>query len=121
MTDELDRLADAFWDASLRADPVQGTAFGDHRYSDRLADISVEGRAALARRFAEVRARALATAVPDDAEAALTRVALIEAIDGELATLAAEAVAHTVDAMRGPQAMFMDIPSYQPLRSEEGG
>jgi uncharacterized protein (DUF885 family) len=116
---ELDRLADEFWDASLRADPVQGTAFGDHRYSDRLSDISVEGRAALARRFADVRARALATAVPDDAEAALTRVALIEAIDGELATLAADAVAYTVDAMSGPQASFMDIPSYQPLRSAD--
>ena len=116
---EIDRLADEFWDASLQADPVQGTAYGEHRYGDRLPDITVEGRAALGRRFADMRARALAAAVPDDHEAALTRLALIEALDGELATLAADAVAHTVDAMSGPQAMFMDIPSYQPLRSEE--
>jgi len=121
VTGEIDRLADEFWDASLQADPVQGTAYGEHRYGDRLPDITVEGRAALGRRFADLRARALATAAPDDHEAALTRVALIEALDGELATLAADAVAHTVDAMSGPQAMFMDIPSYQPLRSEEDG
>jgi len=121
VTGEIDRLADEFWDASLQADPVQGTAYGEHRYGDRLPDITVEGRAALGRHFADLRERALATAVPDDHEAALTRVALIEALDGELATLAADAVAHTVDAMSGPQAMFMDIPSYQPLRSEEDG
>ena len=119
VTGEIDRLADEFWDASLQADPVQGTAYGEHRYGDRLPDITVEGRAAMARRFADLRERALGTAVPGDHEAALTRVALIEAIDGELATLAADAVAHTVDAMSGPQAMFMDIPSYQPLRSAE--
>ncbi len=57
--------------------------------------------------------------MPDDPEAALTRLALIEATDGALATLAADAVAHTVDAMSGPQASFMDIASYQPLRSGE--
>ncbi|MEO7869957.1 MAG: DUF885 family protein, partial [Candidatus Limnocylindria bacterium] len=119
VTGEIDRLADEFWDASLQADPVQGTAYGDHRYGDRLADISVEGRASLARRFEDLRARALATAAPDDHEAALTRVALVEALEGEIATLAADAVAYTVDAMSGPQASFMDIPSYQPLRSEE--
>jgi 3D-(3,5/4)-trihydroxycyclohexane-1,2-dione acylhydrolase (decyclizing) len=41
MTAELDRLAEEYWDALLAADPAQGTAIGDHRYGDRLSDISV--------------------------------------------------------------------------------
>ena len=43
LTAELDRLADDFWDAVLASDPTQGTAIGDHRYGDRLSDISPEG------------------------------------------------------------------------------
>jgi len=40
----LGELAEAYWDASLLADPVQGTAIGDRRYNDRLPDITPAGR-----------------------------------------------------------------------------
>ena len=123
MTAELDRLADDYWDAFLAADPVQGTAIGDDRYGDRLPDITLDGRAASARRFEELRAR-LATLPPDlatDPEPTLTRAALGEAIDARLTFLAADPQAHTVDAMNGPQTSFLDIPSFQPLRDRADG
>jgi uncharacterized protein (DUF885 family) len=114
---DIDRLADAYWDASLQADPTQGTVYGERRYDDRLPDISVEGRAATVARFEELLAAARSTPEPDDHESALTRLALISETEARLANLAADAVAYTVDAMNGPQAAFMDIPGYQPLQT----
>ncbi len=122
-TADLERLADDYWDALLAADPVHGTAIGDDRYGDRLPDITPAGRATSIRRFEELRAR-LDVLVPDptaDAEAALTRAALAEAIDARLTFLAADAGAHTVDAMNGPQTSFLGIPSFQPLRNAADG
>jgi uncharacterized protein (DUF885 family) len=121
MTAELDRLADDFWDTVVASDPVQGTAIGDHRYGDRLSDISSEGRAALIARFEGI-GRALTALPPEtDPEAAVTRAAMAEAIDGRLAFLSADARAYTVDAMNGPQTLFLDIPSLQPLRDTADG
>lgn len=39
-------LADRFIDTLVRLEPVTATALGDHRYDDRLSDISEKGRAA---------------------------------------------------------------------------
>ncbi|MEX0625106.1 MAG: DUF885 domain-containing protein [Chloroflexota bacterium] len=121
MTAELDRLADEFWDAVLAADPAQGTAIGDHRYGDRLSDISQAGRAALAQRFAEIQAGVAALPPESDPESELTRAALSQAVGDRLALLAADPHAHTVDAMSGPQSSFMSVPSYQPLRDVADG
>ncbi|MDP9468389.1 MAG: DUF885 domain-containing protein [Chloroflexota bacterium] len=121
MTAELDRLADEYWDASLAADPVQGTAIGDHRYGDRLSDNSIEGRAAAAARFEAIRAALAGLPSEADPEAALTRAVLDQAIDDRLAFLAADALAHTVDAMNGPQSSLLNIPSLQPLRDPADG
>jgi len=122
MTAALDRLADDFWDAVLATDPVQGTAIGEYRYADRLADIAPGGRAALKRRFEELRSHLATLPADDDAdpEAALTRAALEFGIDAKLTFLAADAQAHTVDAM-GPQTSFLDVPSFQPLRDAGDG
>ena len=121
MTAELDRLAEEFWDAALAADPAQGTAIGDHRYGDRLSDITPAGRAALGQRFAEIRAAVEALPPETDPEAALTRAALAQAVADRLAILAADARSFTVDAMSGPQTSFLDIPSLQPLRDVADG
>jgi uncharacterized protein (DUF885 family) len=121
MTAELDRLAEEFWDAALAADPVQGTAIGEHRYGDRLSDISPAGRAAAVHRFEEVRGALASIPAEADPEAVLTQAALAQALDDKLAFLAADARAYTVDAMNGPQTLFMDIPSFQPLRNPADG
>ncbi|MEO8639832.1 MAG: DUF885 domain-containing protein [Chloroflexota bacterium] len=121
MTAELDRLADEFWDAVVAADPAQGTAIGEHRYGDRLSDISPVGRAGLTRRFEEIQAAVAALPPASDLESELTRAALSQAVGDSLSLLAADPHAHTVDAMSGPQSSFMSVPSYQPLRSVADG
>ncbi len=121
MTAELDRLAEEFWDAALAADPTQGTAIGEHRYGDRLSDISLAGRGALVRRFEDIRAAVAALPPEADPEAELTRASLTQAIGDRLAILAADARSFTVDAMNGAQTAFLDIPSFQPLRDVADG
>ncbi len=121
MTAELDRLAEEFWDATLAADPMQATAIGEHRYGDRLSDISPEGREGLRQRFEEIRA-ALSQIPPEsDPEAALTQAALGQAVGDRLAFLAADPHAYLVDAMNGAQTAFLNIPSLQPLRDVADG
>jgi len=118
----LDELAEAYWDAYLLADPMQGTAVGDHRYDDRLPDLTVAGRHFLRARFEGLRERV--SALPPNAadpEARLTRAALLSAIDTQLALLAADSVTFTVDAMGGPQSAFMNVATFQPLRSPADG
>ncbi|MEP7040724.1 MAG: DUF885 domain-containing protein [Chloroflexota bacterium] len=121
MTADLARLAEEFWDAALAADPAQGTAIGEHRYGDRLSDITPDGRAGLIRRFEEINAAVAALLSEADSEAALTQAALAQAVGDRLAILAADARSYTVDAMSGPQTSFLDIPSYQPLRDVADG
>lgn len=120
--DRIARLADEFWDAYLEVDPLQGTALGEHRYGDRLPDISEAGRDRSRRRFAGVleAAREIpAEELAADDEAAITRAALIVAAESELAYLAADAIAYTVDAGMGPQTTLLTLPTYQPLRTAE--
>ena len=121
MTAELDRLADDYWDAGLAADPVQGTAIGEHRYGDRLSDISQSGRAAMQDRLEALATRLAALPPEADAEARLTQVVLAQAIDARLAILEADAHAYTVNAMSGPQTAFLDVPALQPLRGPVDG
>jgi uncharacterized protein (DUF885 family) len=121
MTAELDRLAEDFWDAVLAADPMQGTAIGDHRYGDRLSDISPEGRAAQIGRFEAIGHALAALPAETDPEAVRTQAAMAEAIEARVAFLSADARAYTVDAMNGPQTQFLDIPSLQPLRDTTDG
>jgi uncharacterized protein (DUF885 family) len=121
VTAELDRLAEEYWDATLAADPAHGTAIGDHRYGDRLSDITPEGQAGLIERFEEIQAAVAALPPETDPEAVLTLAALEEAVGDRLAFLAADPRAYTVDAMNGPQTAFLDIPSLQPLRDVADG
>jgi uncharacterized protein (DUF885 family) len=121
VTAELDRLAEEYWDATLAADPAQGTAIGDHRYGDRLSDISPAGRAALAQRFTEIQAAVAALPAEAEPEAGLTQAVLRHAVAARLALLAADPYAYTVDAMNGCQTAFLNIPSYQPLRDVADG
>jgi uncharacterized protein (DUF885 family) len=121
MTAELDRLAEEYWDATLEADPTEGTVLGDHRYGDRLSDISQAGQAAVIARLGRIRASVAALPAETEPEAALSLAALRHAIDARLAFLSADPRAYTVDAMNGPQTGFLDIASLQPLRDRADG
>src|SRR4051794_27111955 len=119
---DLDRLADDYWDAFLQREPTQGTAIGDHRYDDRLSDITPEGRAAARQRLGglgERLERIGSDGLTD--EEALSLSALRHLLRAEMAFLEADSAAYTVDAMSGPQVEFLNIPSFQPLRNPADG
>jgi uncharacterized protein (DUF885 family) len=118
----LQELETDYWDAYLAAHPEQATVIGEHRYGDRLEPITPEERAATQQRYRQLHDRL--DAVPIDGltdEEALSVSALRHGVDAELAFLAADAFAYTVDAMNGPQTAFLDLADLQPLRDPADG
>ena len=85
----------------LDADPTQGTAIGEHRYGDRLSDISAGGPGGTDRPLrgdSGMRRRLQTDAADPEAGADAGRAAPVDR--GTLAILRADARAYTVDAMR---------------------
>ncbi len=41
---DLRALAERYWDATMERYPTRATALGDHRFNDRLEDVSEAGR-----------------------------------------------------------------------------
>ena len=120
--ESLSKLADEYWEGQLASSPVTATAIGDRRYDHLLSDITPEGRERDRRRLAGVlvRARALDR---NDLEPAdqLTRLALINEVVGDLALLGCGLDDWSVDPLNGPQVSFLNIESFQPVRSAEEG
>ena len=55
MPDEsLRALAEEYWETLLEASPTTATILGDHRYDDRIDDLSAEGEAALRGRWESI-------------------------------------------------------------------
>ncbi len=118
----LAELADDYWDAFLLANPVQGTALGDHRYSDRLGPVSDAERDAMDGRLAGLADRVGAVDPANfSGEDRLTLASLKHAVASDRTMLAADPLSYTVDAMSGPQVSFLNIPSLQPMRTEADG
>ena len=46
--DDLLALADRYWDSVMEAQPTSATLVGDHRFDDRIEDLSVEAEERLA-------------------------------------------------------------------------
>jgi len=113
----LEQLAADYWDAFLQRNPIQGTVLGDHRYDDRLNDITPAGRAAAERRLDELAERLanLDTSALTDEEA-ISVSALRHGIGAELTFLEADELAYTVSPMNGPQVEFLSLSALQPLR-----
>ncbi|MFI5254157.1 MAG: DUF885 domain-containing protein [Candidatus Limnocylindrales bacterium] len=120
--DDLSALADDYWEAYLRAHPVEATILGDRRFDDRLEDPSPAAQ--VARRAEQAgflaRARALPAEALGDADR-LTRDVLVEAIGWDLAKLDADLDAWTVDPLSGPQVFFLSLPPLQPVVTMEQG
>jgi uncharacterized protein (DUF885 family) len=58
-------LADEYWEARLEASPLFATFLGDHRYDDRVEDLSAAAEADRRAHWADLRTRALALADGD--------------------------------------------------------
>lgn len=114
---ELDRLATDYWEAFLQRHPTFATAIGDRRFDSRLTDESHTGREAWRHNLDAFEARLAATPTVDAAEE-VTAAALSEALKADRAHLDADLIAFNVDPMDGPQTELLNIPSYQPIRTD---
>src|SRR5690349_17163529 len=112
-------LAERFWDGEMAAEPVAATALGDRRFDDRLRANGPAARVAEVARLEAILAEA--RRIPEDDLSAVERTTRHELIDvaaGELAAVGAGLEAWMADPLDGPQITFLNIPSFQPIRSE---
>ena len=112
----LDRLADDYWAAWIERHPAFATSIGERRFDDRLTDESPAARSAwraaldgFERRLADV----------DGGDDRVSAAALGEALITDRAFLDADLGAFNVDPMDGLQNALLDIPAYQPIRSDD--
>jgi uncharacterized protein (DUF885 family) len=115
----LAELAQRFWDGEMAAEPIAATALGDRRFDDRLRD---NGPGAADAEIARVEAiLGEARRIPADTlstEDRITRDELIAVAAGEADANRAGVEAWMVDPLDGPQVLFQNIPSFQPIRDE---
>src|SRR5258705_891931 len=106
------------WDSQMAAHPVYATALGDRRFDDRLR---ANGPGALdddRARLSGLLARAKKidpTGLAD--EDRITHAALVDFLGYELEFVAAGLDAWSVDPLEGPQVAYLNVPSFQPIRS----
>jgi uncharacterized protein (DUF885 family) len=115
---ELAALCDEYWQGYLRAHPTTATSLGDTRYDDRLEDITPAGLEREDQRLRDVLARARAI----DAEGLLpsdrvSRAALIEEVQGQLAADSCHMEVWLVDPLDGPQVDLMNLPITTSIRT----
>lgn len=107
---DLRDIADRYWEARLEASPLFATFLGDHRYDDRVDDLSAEGEQAQRSQWLDF--RSLAEAVhPDDLDETdrVTRQLLIEEITDAIAGIDARLVELTSDQMQGIHAELLTM------------
>jgi uncharacterized protein (DUF885 family) len=95
---ELRTLADEYWEARLESSPLFATFIGDHRFDDRVDDVSAEAEQALRRRWVELRDRATSLHAGLGPVDEATRDLLVHELD---------------DAVRAIDLRFMEMASDQ--------
>ena len=118
----LAELAKAYWEERLYNDPLLATALGDRRFDARLPDISSEGRARIREQYEMVMKEC--EAIPEDRlseKERLTRTALLVDAGSELLYRSCGLEEWVVDPLQGFQNEFMNVESYQPVRTVAEG
>ena len=121
-SDLLKRISDEYWDARMSNDPLFATALGDRRFDDKLPDITRSGRKKASQGYRELLSQAQnieAGRLTEDER--LTLSALVEDIRSVVDFDACGLDDWAVDPLRGPQVEFMNVESYQPVRSLKEG
>ena len=117
-SDDLAKLCDRYWQGYLEANPTAATGLGDKRYDDRLDDISPEGIAKERKRLEGIAASARAIhAGALSAADRLTRDALIEEVESQLAWMDCGFEQWVVDPLGGPQVQLMNLPDYTEIET----
>jgi uncharacterized protein (DUF885 family) len=118
----LQALAADAWESQLAAHPVYATVTGDRRFDDRLRANGPGALAADEARLSGLLARTTTiepdTLSPDDR---VTRAALVDFLQAELDLVVAGMDAWGVDPLDGPQVAYLNVPSFQPVRTLDEG
>ncbi|WP_426573705.1 DUF885 domain-containing protein [Aquihabitans sp. McL0605] len=103
-------VADRYWEARLEASPLFATFLGDHRYDDRVDDLSAEGEAR--QRATWLGFLAEAEAIPADGldeTDRVTRQLLIEEIGDAVTGIDARLIELASDQMQGIHAELLTM------------
>ncbi|MBA3303726.1 MAG: DUF885 domain-containing protein, partial [Acidimicrobiia bacterium] len=108
--DNVNALAEEYWEALLDAVPVLGILIGDRRRDDRIEDLSVEGEAAQRATWADLRTR---TEAVDDAEHSVveraTRGLLVGELSEHIESIDARMAEFRYDQMDGVHSSLLTI------------
>ena len=109
-TEDLRDIADRYWEARLEASPLFATFLGDHRYDDRVDDLSAAG---------DARQRAIWLAFLGEAEAIdpevlgetdrVTRQLLVEELGDAISGIDARLIELASDQMQGIHAELLTM------------
>jgi uncharacterized protein (DUF885 family) len=111
-------LARDYWEGTLRAAPRWATQLGDHRFDDRLEDLSPAAKERERARLEGLRVE-IGEARARDAEEQLTLDALAQQIASDLDVLACPQEEWTLDPLEGPQVDLLDLVEYQDADTPE--
>ena len=121
LTSDLQQLAQRCWDIGMQAEPMWATVLGDHRYDDRLPDLSAESQAATAAAYRDLASDAQ-TLAPDGLTATdrNTRAMLISESLRYAEVLEARLAEFTVTPISsGPQAQLLQVAPLATLPEPE--
>ncbi|MCU1369326.1 MAG: hypothetical protein JWO77_520 [Ilumatobacteraceae bacterium] len=109
-SDELRALADRYWEARLEASPLFATFLGDHRYDDRVDDLSAQGEATQRVTWLGflAEAEAIDPASLDETDR-VTRQLLVEEIGDAVAGIDARLLELASDQMQGIHAELLTM------------
>ncbi|HEY8989972.1 MAG TPA: DUF885 domain-containing protein, partial [Candidatus Limnocylindrales bacterium] len=115
-------LAAETWDQVMAGQPVYATALGDRRFDDKLRANDPGARDREKEQLVDLsrRAEQIDPAVLPPAER-ITRSALIDFLGYQLDLVASGIETWAVDPLDGPQVGFLNIASFQPVRSTDEG
>lgn len=120
--EDLMTLSEEYWEFHLRANPVQATSMGDHRYDDKLSDNSPEGIerevATLEGLLTRVDALDISALSSGDR---ITHTTLRFQIRSRLGSIGCGFETWVVDPLGGPQVSLFNIQSMQKLTDYESG
>jgi uncharacterized protein (DUF885 family) len=115
-------LAAEAWDRAAEASPINATSLGDRRFDDRMPDnapgAADRHRATLA--ALQTRLAAIDPATLSDADR-ITRAALADVLGHERDLVDSGLAEWEVNPLDGPQVLFLNIASFQPVRTREEG
>lgn len=121
-SEPLSALCHEYWEQRMANEPLFATALGDRRFDDRLPEITPQSRARVEKQYELIYQRARETSEEElSADEKLTRAALMVDVQAQLDYSWCRLEEWTVDPLGGPQVEFMNVQSYQPVRSPQEG